>query len=162
MPEFKNSSTPSSRKTTSPTSTDSSTPSSRKTTSPTSTDSSTPSSQKTTDSTSTDSSTPLSQKPTNSTSTDSSTPSSQKTTNSTSTAPGDTGAATTGQGNSKSADKWIPAIAILTFGLALFLILFTAYHFISKKFGTGYRAWRKMTSRENELDNSLLMTSNHL
>ena len=74
----------------------------------------------------------------------------------------DTEAATTGQGNSKSADKWIPAIAILTSGLALSLTLFTAYHFISKKYGTGYRAWRKMTSRENELDHSLLMTSNHL
>ncbi|CAH3177737.1 unnamed protein product [Porites lobata] len=34
----------------------------------------------------------------------------------------DTEAATTDQGNSKSADKWIPAIAILTSGLALFLI----------------------------------------
>ena len=55
--------------------------------------------------------------------------------------------ATTGQGNSKSADKWIPAIVILTSGLALFLILFTTYHFLSKKFGTGYRACkRKMTS----------------
>ncbi|KAM7437087.1 hypothetical protein ABFA07_013227 [Porites harrisoni] len=43
---------------------------------------------------------------------DSSTPSSQKTTSSTSTA-------TTGQGNSKSADKWIPAIAILTSGVGL-------------------------------------------
>ncbi|XP_073236883.1 uncharacterized protein [Porites lutea] len=44
---------------------------------------------------------------------DFSTPSSQKTTNSTSTV------AITGQGNSKSADKWIPAIAILTSGVGL-------------------------------------------
>ncbi|XP_073237949.1 uncharacterized protein [Porites lutea] len=72
---------------------------------------------------------------------DFSTPSSQKTSSSTSTV------ATTGQGNSKSADKWIPAITILTSGLALFLILFSAYHLISKKFGTGYHACkRKMTS----------------
>ncbi|KAM7437079.1 hypothetical protein ABFA07_013220 [Porites harrisoni] len=77
---------------------------------------------------------------------DPSTPSTQKITNSTSTAPSDTEAATTGQGNSKSADKWIPAIAILTSALALFLILFTAYHFIGKKSGRGYCAWYKMTS----------------
>ncbi|CAH3177730.1 unnamed protein product [Porites lobata] len=80
---------------------------------------------------------------------DSSTPSSQKTTSSTSTVWVSNFflVAATGQGNSKSADKWIPAIAILTAGLALFFILFTTYHFISKKFGTGYRACkRKMTS----------------
>ena len=62
-------------------------------------------------------------------------------------APADTGAAAAVEGKNKSADKWIPAIAILTSGVGLVLIVFTAHHFISKKFGTRYRACKsKMTS----------------
>ncbi|XP_073237948.1 uncharacterized protein [Porites lutea] len=75
---------------------------------------------------------------------DSSTPSSQNNINSTSTAPADTGAVAvavaTAHDNNKSAGHWITATAILTSGFGLVLIVLTAYHFISKKFGKGYRA----------------------
>ena len=62
-------------------------------------------------------------------------------------APADTETTAAVKVNNKLADKWIPAIAILTSGLGLVLIVFTAHHFISKKSGTRYRARKsKMTS----------------